>query len=592
MHSMSPLPRRTAVPDGTWLVFGLAWCLAGLTGEASDLEARWMAGDLPLVLGRTEVTNAHGQSVTFSRWDVLLSNVAFHRPDGGWLARTNWVAVLEAFGDSTEIGLGLPPGTYDRVRFDLGLSPDMNARDAAQWPPEHPLNPARSSLHWGWAGGWVFAAVEGRWRDSTQSGSGFSFHLAGDALRTPVERPLAIASDGRSRVIVTFDVSHFVAGLPRLELGKSATHSRDGDRLAPALMQALAGSIRVDTRRALAAESGVGDKGTPESGGPGGVAVSRATTAPGAHPYRLQIPAAFPRPALPVDNPLTEEGVRLGRFLFYEPLLSRDGRLSCAGCHDPARGFTDGRAVSTGVAGRQGTRSSMPLFNLAWKSSFFWDGRARTLREQVLQPITNPAEMDESLPGVLGKLRRASGYPAAFREAFGTEEIDADRLARALEQFLLVQVAGDSRFDQVMRGEAKFTQEEARGFQLFHTEFDPTRGLRGADCFHCHGGALFVSQRFGNNGLPARGGDPGRAAVTGRPADKALFSVPSLRQVAKTAPYMHDGRFDTLEEVVKHYCEGIVSGPTLDPNLAKHPAGSLGLGDDEQQALVAFLRTL
>jgi cytochrome c peroxidase len=292
---------------------------------------------------------------------------------------------------------------------------------------------------------------------------------------------------------------------------------------------------------------------------------------------------------------LTEEGVALGRRLFSEPMLSLGNRQSCATCHDPTKAFTDGAAVSVGAEGRSGTRSSMPLLNLAWKTSFFWDGRARTLREQVLQPITNPDEMAESLPSVLAKLAATSaadGYPEAFRSAFGSPEITAERLARALEQFLLVQVSGDSKFDRALRGEATLSTLEARGFELFRTEFDPTRGLRGADCFHCHGGSLFQSQRFGNNGLSTTFTDRGRAGVTGRASDEGLFAVPSLRNVARTAPYMHDGRFKTLEEAIAHYCTGVKSSPTLDPNLAKHPDGGLRLEAQDQQALVAFLHTL
>jgi cytochrome c peroxidase len=281
--------------------------------------------------------------------------------------------------------------------------------------------------------------------------------------------------------------------------------------------------------------------------------------------------------------------------LFFEPRLSEGNRQSCATCHDPAKAFTDGAAVSVGAQGRSGTRSSMPLLNLAWKTSFFWDGRARTLREQVLQPITNPDEMNETLPSVLAKLAASSGadgYLEAFRSAFGSPEITVERLARALEQFLLVQVSGDSKFDRALRGEATLSTLEARGFELFRTEFDPTRGLRGADCFHCHGGSLFQSQRFGNNGLSTTFTDRGRAGVTGRASDEGLFAVPSLRNVARTAPYMHDGRFKTLEEAIAHYCTGVKSSPTLDPNLAKHPDGGLRLEAQDQQALVAFLHTL
>src|SRR5438093_6457382 len=168
----------------------------------------------------------------------------------------------------------------------------------------------------------------------------------------------------------------------------------------------------------------------------------------------------------------------------------------------------------------------------------------------------------------------------------------ADRTARALEQFLLTQVSCDSKFDRVIQGEAKFTDEEQRGFELFHTEYDPRREQFGADCFHCHGGPLFQSQNFANNGLDSEFEDLGRYAATKREGDQGKFAVPSLRNVEVTGPYMHDGRFKTLEEVVEHYSTGVKRTATLDPNLAKHPDGGVPLSQADKQALVAFLKTL
>jgi cytochrome c peroxidase len=208
-------------------------------------------------------------------------------------------------------------------------------------------------------------------------------------------------------------------------------------------------------------------------------------------------------------------------------------------------------------------------------------------------PLENPVEMHETPTNVVRKLTEA-GYGATFGAAFGPGGVTVDRLARALEQFLLVQVSGDSKFDRVAKGADGFTALEQRGFELFFTEHDPRRGQYGADCFHCHGGPLFTDSAFHNNGLDAegKGSDEGRAGVTGNGADRGRFRTPSLRNVAKTAPYMHDGRFATLEEAVAHYCSGVKRAPNLDPNLAKHPDGGLGLDLADQQALVAFLRTL
>jgi cytochrome c peroxidase len=346
-----------------------------------------------------------------------------------------------------------------------------------------------------------------------------------------------------------------------------------------------------------------------------------------ATPYGLEISRFFPRPVLPPDNPLTEEGVHLGSLLFFDPRLSVNNSQSCAACHQPEVAFVDHhRAVSRGAEGQAGTRNSMPLFNLAWKSSFFWDGRAASLREQVLKPIQDATEMHETLENVVTKLRSARvnqrhearalrsrirdpkfqtdqrlfgsavgkvrDYPTLFTRAFGTPEITPDRIARALEQFLLIQVSHDSKFDRVLRGEAELTPEEKRGFELFHTEYDPRRRQFGADCFHCHGGPLFQSQTFANNGLEAEPHDPGRFLVTNKEGDKGKFAVPSLRNVALTAPYMHDGRFATLGEVVEHYTSGVKRSRTLDPNLAKHPVGGIPLTASDKKAIEAFLTTL
>jgi cytochrome c peroxidase len=181
---------------------------------------------------------------------------------------------------------------------------------------------------------------------------------------------------------------------------------------------------------------------------------------------------------------MTEEGITLGKALFHDRRLSIYDTQSCADCHLAQHAFTDPRALSPGAEGRVGTRNAMLLLNLAWKRRFFWDGRAATLREQVLMPVQDPVEMHETLPRVAEK----TGVPT-------------DRMTRVLEQFLLTLVSDDSRLDRVMRGQASFTPAEQRGFELFHTEFDPLRGQRGADYFHCHGGPLFQNVTFANNGL-------------------------------------------------------------------------------------------
>jgi len=395
-----------------------------------------------------------------------------------------------------------------------------------------------------------------------------------------IELPVSLDLNEDKSLVLTLDL----AGLftRKLTDADDSTHSREGDDLAPSLCAAVeksfavAGIAPVVSRLSTMSQ----DEEPPQIN-------------PAAHPYRFSYSVRFPRPDLPRDNPLTQEGVALGRRLFFEKKLSVNNRQSCASCHKPECAFSDGgQRFSAGAEGSEGTRNAMSLFNMAWKRTFFWDGRAATLRQQVLMPIQNNVEMHESLDRVIAKLAASPEYPALFAEAFGSPAITANRIALALEQFVLARVSCDSRLDRALQGTEELTDEEKRGFQLFMTEYDPRRGLRGADCFHCHGGPLFQSQGFANNGLDATFSDPGRAAVTGREWDKGRFAVPSLRNVELTGPYMHDGRFKTLEEVVAHYCTGVKRSPTLDPNLAKHPDGGVPLSKADQKALVAFLKTL
>lgn len=308
-------------------------------------------------------------------------------------------------------------------------------------------------------------------------------------------------------------------------------------------------------------------------------------------PYELTLPRHASRPPLPADNPLIEARVNLGRELFHEPALSRNNALSCVNCHQPDQAFSDRRRFSRGVEGRLGRRQSMPLFNLAWKESFFWDGRATTLREQVLLPIQDHLEMDANLEDVVEKLWLDPRYPALFAEAFGDGDITPQHIGLALENYLLTLLSLDSKYDRALKGQSMLSAEEKRGRDLFFTESNPRLGKRGADCFQCHGGALFTDHAFHNNGL-APTDDLGREAVTNNAADRHKFSTPSLRNVAFTAPYMHDGRFRTLEEVVDHYNEGVHPSGTLDPKLAKNSGRGLDLSREEQRALIAFLRTL
>ena len=317
----------------------------------------------------------------------------------------------------------------------------------------------------------------------------------------------------------------------------------------------------------------------------------------GPTPYDLQIPPNMPPMLIPPNNPLTVEGVELGRHLFWEKRLSGNNTMSCGSCHAPENAFSDPAQFSTGIDGIQGTRNSMALINLGWEQRFFWDGRAMTLEQQILEPVVNPVEMHDTWPNVMYKLQSDPAYEQLFFDAFGSTAIDSLKAARAIAQFLRTMISADSKFDKFMRGEVQLEPEEALGFQLTQLEGgDPAFGQGGqfgADCFHCHphGGGRFTDGILRNNGLDAQFTDPGLGGITGQPQDMGKFKTPTLRNVALTAPYMHDGRFQTLEEVIDHYDSGGHPSPTIDPNM-KFTQGGLQLTPEKKQQLIAFLHTL
>lgn len=513
-----------------------------------------------------------------SRLDFLVSNLALLSENGTWVESQDWFAYFSAGSGrlAAQTSGGVPSGKYTTIRFDIGVPAAQDQADPAQWPAEHPLNPAVCGLHWGWQGGYVFMAVEGHWQWADGTKDGFSYHLARSPQLTRVQIPVNFEGGGPVTVRLALDVASLLQGIDFTRDGTS-THSREGDPLALALSKRLASAFRLISVHQDLYQSVQTDT------------APSLPAAPGTHAYPLAVTQRFPQIKLPADNPLTQEGVSLGEKLFHDPRLSINHTQSCASCHDRGLAFSDARRVSVGAEGQSGKRQAMPLFNLAWASSYFWDGRAATLREQVLMPIQDAHEMNESLDRVVTKVR---DLESDFAAAFGSAEVTPERMAKALEQYLLTQVSQESRFDRAARRVATLTEEEKRGLQLFVTEFDPARGLRGADCFHCHGGTLFTDSQFKNNGLDLTPADLGRMLVTGNPADKGKFKTPSLRNIAVTAPYMHDGRFKTLEEVVEHYSSGVKRSDTLDPNLAKHPEAGLQLTDEEKRALVAFLKTL
>ena len=563
---------------------------SSLAAAELRLEVRLLWRGVPVVVPSGALVGMNGQTLRLTRFAGIVSGVALARAEGGMVQLDGQYGFLDAeSGRMTMTLRNVPPGDFTGLAFQLGLPAAVNHGDPGQWPAQHPLNPIVNGLHWGWSGGYIFAAIEGRWRalrrgpeaDGADPERGFSYHLATDARVMPVGFLALFKVDGPTTVSLAVDLGKAIGGrLLAPDDGSETTHSGEGDALAPQLSHALERAwFFLETKATTAAEVGEPE---PEH--------RRETGA--SNPWPFAVPVGFPQPELPADNPLTQEGVALGEALFNDRRLSAGGVQSCASCHAKPRSFSDGQATSAGVDGIRGTRNTMPLFNLAWSPAYAWDGGKPRIRDQVRAAMTNPIEMKADRTVVAVNLNRDAALRGRFGAAYGSPEVTADRIELALEQYLLTLVAADSKFDRSLRGVAQLTEEEKQGFVLFVTEYDPVRGRRGADCFHCHGGALFTDFGFRSNGLDLASADAGRAGVTGRATDAGKFKTPSLRNVAVTAPYMHDGRFETLEEVVTHYDHGVKRASVLDPNLAKHPDAGLALTADEQRALVAFLRTL
>lgn len=321
----------------------------------------------------------------------------------------------------------------------------------------------------------------------------------------------------------------------------------------------------------------------------------------GPTPIAWNKPAHFPDPVYDVSrNPLTEEGVKLGKFLFFDGILSRTSVVGCGTCHQQQAAFTHhGHELSHGVDDLLGTRNSPSVQNMAWNSSFFWDGGVHDLDLVPFNPIENPVELDESVPSIIEKLKAGPrsdaklpvDYPKLFKEAFGTEEINSECIMKALSQFMLTMVSATSQYDFYLMGDkSALNAREKEGMLLFQK-----------NCAGCHEGVLFTDQSFRNNGLvPMRINDQGRYQITGKQEDRYKFKVPSLRNVGVTAPYMHDGRYHSLEEVLRHYNDSVAllkkmesdAAQTLDPLLDSPGRPGIPLTASEQEAIIAFLHTL
>jgi len=310
-------------------------------------------------------------------------------------------------------------------------------------------------------------------------------------------------------------------------------------------------------------------------------------------PYQINTPYAFPEMNIPIDNPMTQEGVLLGKKLFYDNILSSDNSISCASCHIQNNSFADPNQYSLGVNGQIGFRHSSTLINLGYSDFFHWDGGAASLEDQISRPLFTHFEMNNvDWNDIINRLNSSQEYIELFHEAFGECEIDSNQVKKAIAQFERTLISSNSRYDQWLRGEVLFTNEELDGLNIFFTE----RG----DCFHCHGGINFMDNIFHNNGLDEFFNDLGLYEITGDPLDEGLFKTPTLRNIEYSAPYMHDGRFTSLDEVIEHYNSGGVYSITIDPLMKyvnSNPFGIPGLTglvltEQEKSNLKAFLLTL
>jgi hypothetical protein len=357
--------KRVVLAMALLQMFG-AWTAALGALANLDVEIIPQCKGAPLVFDALAHTTGAGQGISVTRLDFLMSNFLLRREDTSWLALTNWQAYISTREGRTRFHLdNIPKGHYVAARFLVGVVPEINHSDPAKYPAGHPLNPTVNGLHWDWQTGYIFMALEGNWRNGTQT-NGYSFHIANDDQLMRVELPISLELNSDHLLRVTLDVAKIFDDQWRITLaeGNSTTHSRNNDRRAVQLHDNIEKAFEVESLTRAPMVLSATNRIQP-------LVASNAT------PYHLVISSLFPRPALPLDNPLTEEGVELGRALFNDKKLSINNQQSCASCHDlSVAGADKNRAVSTGAEGGFGRRNAMPLFNLAWKNSFFL-GRPR-----------------------------------------------------------------------------------------------------------------------------------------------------------------------------------------------------------------------
>lgn len=311
-------------------------------------------------------------------------------------------------------------------------------------------------------------------------------------------------------------------------------------------------------------------------------------------PYLFPQLHFFPKMPVSDTNPVTLEGVELGRYLFYDPILSEDSSISCSSCHKQESAFSDApRDFSVGIKGDKMQRNTMPLFNLAWYPSFFWDGKSTSLEEQVFHPVRTHNEMNLEWKVAETRINKSKFYKRLFKLAFGDAKIDSILIAKAIAQFERTLISHNSKYDRIVRGEERFSKDELKGFELVND-------MRKGGCFHCHssdGDALGTTLKFSNNGLDSTNDanlykDKGLGTVTGKLSDNGKFKIPSIRNLLFTAPYMHDGRFKTLEEVLDFYSEGVKESKNVDSKMEFAHQGGAHLSCEEKKQIMAFLITM
>lgn len=321
-------------------------------------------------------------------------------------------------------------------------------------------------------------------------------------------------------------------------------------------------------------------------------------------PHELEVPEQAGIPKIPEDNPTTLEGVELGRYLFYDKRLSRDNTIACGTCHIQKFAFTERRKRAMGIDSARISFNTMTLTNALLSTSLFWDGRGVSLEKQALAPVVNHHEMDLRLAAMVEKLEDTDMYPGLFKNAFKSTEITARKVAHAISQFERTLISFNSKYDSYLEGESELTKLETDGMNLFFTTPEPIIGIRGGGCVNCHLSYTFAGSAsnfdgYRNNGLnKSHYKDQGRQRLTYENGDYGKFKVPTLRNIEVTSPYMHDGRFKSLVEVLDHYSENLVDSETLDSlfrgltNDSSNREIGLRFTPQEKKAIVAFLKTL